>query len=422
MIELWNRLKDKTIEMRQNGRYIEFYKRNSRIMFKMDLADNFEIIKVTRSTDEVTDYNGRSFSNFFNAKIVTEDEKLATMFQYAEWICNVNQSRVTLHDILYRFRVPTVQTFEKWLSIGTTFDKSGWGWGNQHGRPNQAINHEPNELSRDVRNYIASKTWTVSELNEICDEFTDLEDSRTIDLIFKELTDHPEYQDCFNYIATGGSMAIISRLNGRVIRKISVLIEEFNLEVTRLMYYMNYLYNVEGVCLADRLDEYRSYLNWELEKQNGRKNKMYKFPRYFMSAYYSHRENWARKELAENMEVTEDYIYQNEYLEYEDDKFRFIIPHSPDDVRNEARQQGHCLESRFMSSLASGNTGVVFMRRVEEIEKALITIEVRDKRVRQMCIGDNNRVPEEYRPHIYNWADEVGVKVDDDSWRTMLDV
>ena len=91
-------------------------------------------------------------------------------------------------------------------------------------------------------------------------------------------------------------------------------------------------------------------------------------------------------------------------------------------MRNEARQQGHCLESRFMSSLASGNTGVVFMRRVEEIEKALITIEVRDKRVRQMCIGDNNRVPEEYRPHIYNWADEVGVKVDDDSWRTMLDV
>ena len=148
---------------------------------------------------------------------------------------------------------------------------------------------------------------------------------------------------------------------------------------------------------------------------------MYKFPRYYYSEYYKQQARIRRRNELTNYNP-EEVEYEFAYLEHEDEEFKIILPRSPEDVQDEADQQGHCVADRFMDTIAAGDTCVVFMRRTNRPNKSLITIEIRNNHIRQACIGNNDPVPERYRDWIRNWAAMKRVQLTNDSWSTMLDV
>ena len=157
----------------------------------------------------------------------------------------------------------------------------------------------------------------------------------------------------------------------------------------------------------------------ELAHRNGKRNKMFKFPNNYMTVFHAQQEIKRREAELENYSPN-DHVYDNEYLEYEDDEFKIIIPRGPEDVREEARQMHHCIARSYMNHIADGDTVVVFMRRTAEPDTSLITIEIRNNTMRQACVQRNRRVPDEYRPWIRNWARMKGVQINDNSWRTTL--
>lgn len=64
------------------------------------------------------------------------------------------------------------------------------------------------------------------------------------------------------------------------------------------------------------------------------------------------------------------------------EEYSIIYPDSPASIITEGRALSHCVAS-FVKSVSKGSTTILFLRRNSEIKKPLLTIEVRDGKVRQ---------------------------------------
>lgn len=418
MVVIWHaEIDDKEIELSQNGRYLEFNKRNSPIVYKYDMADHV-FLCYTRATGEPRQRHRGETNRWFKAKLTTEDDKLASMFIYAHALSGSSERII---EIMAEFGNEKMEKFEQWAALGTQFRIGQVGWGNT--RTPTCINRQPSQFENGIRDFVASNIWTLTELNNFLERIYYAEEYNTnmsnINEIFKEIAESPEYLSDFVIIKNGEATNYLLESN-IALGKISRIIDTYNLEIKRLLIYIHYLNNVEYVNIEDILAKYPEYLERELAHQNGHRNRMYKFPRYFISAVHLQEEKERRDAELENYNPDEQ-EFTNAYLEYGDDDYFIMIPRSPEDVREEGRQQGHCVATRFMDYIAAGNTAVVFMRRTNEPQRSLITIEIRNNTIRQACIGNNDPVPERYRNWIRNWASMKGVNITDRSWRTSLD-
>lgn len=419
MVVIWNEDEDKEIKLSQNGRYLEFNKRNSPLVYKYDLADH-ELLCYTRATNELRVRRNSELNTWFKAKITTEDNVLAAMFTYAEELSN-HDNRIS--EIMSWFATTKMQKYEMWLRLGTKFRITQRGWGSSS-HCNE-ITVEPGPVPSTIRNFITTKTWTMRELNHFCTIISDLEyelddsENHKLGEIFKELTETPEYVSDFIVIKNGQSDNYL--LSYIALKNLIEIIKMYHLEVKRLMIYIHYLNNVELIDFEEIINTYPDYLKQELQDNDGDRNKMYKFPCNYYTEYYRQQARLRRRDELENYNP-EEIEYEFAYLEYEDEDFKIILPRSPRDVQDEGRQQRHCVADRFMDMIAAGDTCVVFMRRSDRPDQSLITIEIRNNCIRQACIHNNDPVPEEYREWIRNWAAMKGVGINSSSWSTMLDV
>lgn len=411
MTVLWKENKEKTIVLSQHGRYIEFNKRGSPLVYKYDMGSSEFFCEEKRTGDRKHVNDSRATNTWFNAKLVTDDNKIASMFIFAKSLAGGNPG---IKGIMAKFNDQQVRDVEQWAALGTKFRSSGNAWGNR--QSGARIQVRPSDVDREIRDFIAEKTWSIAELNNFCHVFDSFEDTHIINQIFKEITDHPEYASAFVVVQNGHATNYLYQPN--ILTELHNLIEIYNLQVPRLLYYINYLNEVERVSVYDLLQHYRSYLEAELENQEGHRNRMYKFPIHFYSVYYTQQEIIRREAELENY-VPEDHIYENAYLEYSDDEYMIIIPRSAEDVRDEGRQQRHCIARAYINHIAVGDTVCVFMRKVNQPNRSYITIEIRNNVIRQACVGNNHSVPDEQRDWIRNWARIKGVEIDErNSWRT----
>ena len=404
---------DKPIRFYQNGRYLEFYKRNSPLMYKYDLAE--DLFFCLKRSDESRERRGASDVKrwFRNCHIVTDDQKLATMFKYCQDRCPDQQD---VKRIMSLFRDDNTKKIEKWAALGTQFVyNKNWGTRNYQRNTDWGINYSPADIPNDIRTYISSKTWTITDLNKILNCYHDADDISC--QIFQEINKHPEYESAFIRVARGVTHHHL--YDEGIIRGLTDLANRFNLKIPRLMIYLHYLNEVEKIDVLDLICSYESYLEAELEKCGGKKNKMFKYPNNYKSVFFAQQEVLRRKRELANYDLLEDAV-ANQHLEYADDDFMIIVPKSPEDVEDEGRQQKHCIANQYLNHIACGDTICVFMRRTDEPYKSLITIEIRNNKIRQACIGNNNRVPEEYQGWIIDWAARKGVEIDEDSWATRL--
>lgn len=101
----------------------------------------------------------------------------------------------------------------------------------------------------------------------------------------------------------------------------------------------------------------------------------------------------------------------------EDDNYAVIYPDGPKDIIAEGRSLRHCVAS-FVKAVAVGDTTILFLRSKNDINKPLLTIEVRDKKVRQAHGFANCSLEsmEAENPGIneffFKWAKEKKLKAD----------
>lgn len=96
----------------------------------------------------------------------------------------------------------------------------------------------------------------------------------------------------------------------------------------------------------------------------------------------------------------------------ENSRFQIICPKTPNDMREEARQQQNCLAS-YINRVINGSTGIFFLRSSSEkdCDRSLVTIEVFPDGTIGQVKARNNRTPDDiYLRFVSKWAEEKKLK------------
>ena len=97
--------------------------------------------------------------------------------------------------------------------------------------------------------------------------------------------------------------------------------------------------------------------------------------------------------------------------QYNNDMF-FIRPAKTlNDIKDEAKQQNNCVYTNYSESYAWGDTDIYFLRELKSPKKSLVTVEVRNNKIRQKYQGGNELVTEEQKKFLNLWEKQVIQKV-----------
>ena len=109
-------------------------------------------------------------------------------------------------------------------------------------------------------------------------------------------------------------------------------------------------------------------------------HKFEKYPKNFLTVHKITSRNYNRLK-----EKYDEIAFKNRFdnrLEKKIDDYVFIYPKATAEIKDEAVQQGNCVAS-YISGVIDGKCDILFMRKVDEPEQSLVTIEVRKNKVVQ---------------------------------------
>ena len=80
------------------------------------------------------------------------------------------------------------------------------------------------------------------------------------------------------------------------------------------------------------------------------------------------------------------------------------------EILDEANAQDNCVAG-FIDKYARGDAEIWLMRRADSPDESLVTVEVRDGRVRQAFQSHNRQVTAEQRRVLMDWCGAVGYRM-----------
>ena len=118
--------------------------------------------------------------------------------------------------------------------------------------------------------------------------------------------------------------------------------------------------------------EWCDLLGWEYERGN------------FVKAYHNAKVNYnMRKAELDDKRLTENQMKHKNALSFSLGNLEVIIPTTTEEFKAEGDAQRNCVYTSYLNSVVEGRTNVVFIRKIDEMEKSYITCEVRNGVIRQ---------------------------------------
>jgi len=77
------------------------------------------------------------------------------------------------------------------------------------------------------------------------------------------------------------------------------------------------------------------------------------------------------------------------------------------DIKDEAKQQNNCVYTNYSESYAWGDTDIYFLRELKSPKKSLVTVEVRNNKVVQARIKNNEKITKKQKEFLDIWQKEV---------------
>ena len=137
-----------------------------------------------------------------------------------------------------------------------------------------------------------------------------------------------------------------------------------------------------------------------------------KYPKSLKLAHDLASKNLEIKVNNEQQEMFKEVINKDDYknLEYKGTYYSVINPKTTDDIVNEGRYLHHCVGS-YVNTVIKGATKILFFRNNDNIDKPLITLEVRNGVLRQYKGRQNRRPTDTEMDEIMRWANLKGLAV-----------
>lgn len=175
------------------------------------------------------------------------------------------------------------------------------------------------------------------------------------------------------------------------------LIEEYGYTAKGLMNYIDYLKTYEAIEDVEFvMRELYDYAN--MMKQIS--NKFDKYPRHFLTTHKIACRNYNRLKQEFDEEKFKNRIDKSMEKTFGD--YRFIYPNCTQDIKDESVQMSNCVSS-YVDKVIDGRCHILFLRHKDNLDKSLVTIEVRNGAIVQALQRYNHPLTSEQKVIVEKW-------------------
>lgn len=189
-----------------------------------------------------------------------------------------------------------------------------------------------------------------------------------------------------------------------------------HMSVHKLQRYVEQQFAPEDEAALKRVDyykmntlitDYHDYLCMCKELQYDVKNSFILFPRELKAAHDSVAKTLKDKRTAEHEKAIAGSFdeWQKRY-QYQSKELMMIPPHSAKEILDEGAALHHCVRL-YVKNVAEKKSVILFVRSVDEPDKSLCTVEVKDGQVTQARGFDNEEPPAQITAFIEQWKQRV---------------
>jgi len=189
-----------------------------------------------------------------------------------------------------------------------------------------------------------------------------------------------------------------------------------HMSVHKLQRYVEQQFAPEDEAALKRVDyykmntlitDYHDYLCMCKELQYDVKNSFILFPRELKAAHDSVAKTLKDKRTAEHEKAIAGSFdeWQKRY-QYQSKELMMIPPHSAKEIVDEGAALHHCVRL-YVKNVAEKKSVILFVRSVDEPDKSLCTVEVKDGQVTQARGFDNEEPPAQITAFIERWKRQV---------------
>ena len=189
-----------------------------------------------------------------------------------------------------------------------------------------------------------------------------------------------------------------------------------HMSVHKLQRYVEQQFAPEDEAALKRVDyykmntlitDYHDYLCMCKELQYDVKNSFILFPRELKAAHDSVAKTLKDKRTAEHEKAIAGSFdeWQKRY-QYQSKELMMIPPHSAKEIVDEGAALHHCVRL-YVKNVAEKKSVILFVRSVDEPNKSLCTVEVKDGQVTQARGFDNEEPPAQITAFIEQWKQRV---------------
>lgn len=189
-----------------------------------------------------------------------------------------------------------------------------------------------------------------------------------------------------------------------------------HMSVHKLQRYVEQQFAPEDEAALKRVDyykmntlitDYHDYLCMCKELQYDVKNSFILFPRELKAAHDSVAKTLKDKRTAEHEKAIAGSFdeWQKRY-QYQSKELMMIPPHSAKEIVDEGAALHHCVRL-YVKNVAEKKSVILFVRSVDEPDKSLCTVEVKDGQVTQARVFDNEEPPAQITAFIEQWKQRV---------------
>lgn len=189
-----------------------------------------------------------------------------------------------------------------------------------------------------------------------------------------------------------------------LIHAIINMVQTYNMDRKSLLLQIGEYIRREGLTFSTTVTNLNDYNSMSSEMTT----QWHKYPKYLLSTHQIAVKNYNTYKVEYEEEAFKRAV--NKDLAHKGVSYSVLIPTCSQDIKDEGANQQHCVAS-YVSSTLNGNTQIVFMRSNKKLDKALVTLEIKNEQVYQ-AKGHYNRAvtPDELKfIQTYAKAKELGV-------------
>lgn len=189
-----------------------------------------------------------------------------------------------------------------------------------------------------------------------------------------------------------------------------------HMSVHKLQRYVEQQFAPEDEAALKRVDyykmntlitDYHDYLCMCKELQYDVKNSFILFPRELKAAHDSVAKTLKDKRTAEHEKtIASSFDEWQKRYQYQSKELMMIPPHSAKEIVDEGAALHHCVRL-YVKNVAEKKSVILFVRSVDEPDKSLCTVEVKDGQVTQARGFDNEEPPAQITAFIEQWKQRV---------------